>query len=389
MTGHHRFAALLLPIIAIYGEAQAQDTIYTQPAFQLGRNGHGDGIVRETRNGDSLLNAEIDFCFQRDLNGKWDRIVLPLKVEGDTLTGTGLSQITRTPVGIELITKRGKSASSYTGRVQIAGEFSNVDQKDLWDRTREEITALQEPITLVEDPVDFTKVQPQILAVRFKLGQLKAVLAALRGEPLVLQTAYGLIEDCNALRSGRQTLQFTTSPETAAVLAAKLRKLPGVIAVGWSGANFMNYAARIPAAGWMTGGKIDQDKLVPELTKIIASSLSASVVSSRWDTNTGEFVVELKRPSQRFQDAGLSEAVTAKLLISRERVDANDHIVVWVMEVTANLLDDVPGARLEIPVFHEVGGEGFVDPEPSAAMIAKALGGVTWDSDLEKWAVAK
>ena len=381
-------ASIFSPLV---GQAQnnAQNNTYVWLSFELPENVSSDGIIRETRAGDRLAAAQIDFCFQREFQGKWDRIVLPLKVEGDRVSGSGTSSLGKIPVAIDLTKTRTKDTIAYGGTVSIAGQKTKVEQDNLTFRSLEDLNDTREMVMLEENPADFTAVSPQTVAVRFKLGELKNVLSALRGEAIVLDTNYGLIENCNALRTKEQTLQFMTPPENAPALVAKLRKLPGVLAAGWTGYVALEQAVRVSSANWTSNGKLDREKLTQKLAATVAPVLGGKVISSRWEKATGQLVVELVRPSVRFQDAGFSEAVTVRLLVAPERLSSSEYFVVSVVSATANLLDEGAGARLDIPPFPEVGGEGYVATEKLVAAIAKDLHGAMWEAGSEKWSAAQ
>lgn len=380
--------ALVLSCLALVA-GNAQNPAYIWLSFDLGENASSDGIIRETRAGDKLTAAEIDFCFQREFQGKWDRIVLPLKIDGDRISGTGTSSLGKIPVAIDLTKTRTKDTFAYGGTVSIAGQITKVEQDNLTFRSLEDLNDTREAVTLEENPADFTAVSPQTVAVRFQLGELKNVLAALRGEAIVLDTNYGLIENCNALRTRQQTIQFTTAPENAPALVAKLRKLKGVLAAGWTGYVALDQAIRVSSANWTANGKPDRDKLAQKLAAVVAPVLGGKLVSTRWEKATGQLVVELTRPSVRFQDAGFSEAVTVRLLLAPERLSSSEYFVISVVSVTANLLDEGAGPRLDIPPFPEVGGEGYVATDKIVAALAKDLHGAVWDSGPEKWGAAQ
>lgn len=363
----------------------AQKSGYTWLSFDLGENASSDSIIRETRTGDKLTAAEIDFCFQREFQGKWDRVVLPLKIDGERIFGAGTSEVGKIPVAIDLTKERVKNEFLVRGTVKIADRSAPVEQENVLFRPLEDMSRPEEAIVLEENPANFTAVQPQSIAVRFKRGELKNVLAALRGELLVLDTNFGLIEDCNVIRSGRQTIQFVTPPENAPALVAKLRKVNGVISVGWSGYAALEQATRVASSGWTTGGKLDRDRLAQKLADTISQVLNAKLISSRWEPNTGQLVLDLERPSHRFQDAGFFETVTARLLVAPERLGSSEYFVVSLVSATSNLLDKASGPRLDIPPFPEVGGEGYIPPEKIVAAIAKDLRGSLWESGSEKW----
>jgi hypothetical protein len=377
-------AAFLL--IFLPASAAAQNVYYTIPYFDLGPETHTNIVIKETRDGERILSAEIDICYQLELEGRWDRAVIALKADGARVAGQGKSQLANTPIEIDLIKRRTERAHAYSGKIRIAGKTTDVAYDYVTDHSEPNNYDPANYIVLEENPENFAKVSPQWIAVRFRRGGVNAVLNALRGEPVVLQPQNGLVQDCFALRSNQQILQFTLAPAKAAGIVAKLRKVEGVLAVGWSGFSYQDYATRLPVAAWSKDGKLDRARIAAAVEKSLARQLNAAPASSKWDEKTGEWVLTLKRTSQRYRDAGFTETVQTRLLIEPERPGATDYFVVWLQPLTVTVSDEGPGPRLEIALFHEIGGEGiYIEQAPIAAAIAKDLGGRTWDSLLEKW----
>jgi hypothetical protein len=379
IAGFVFFCAVVTP-----AASQQRDTLFATPFFGF-VEAQTDTVLKETRTGERLIEAEIDFCFQLEPEGPWDRAVVPLKVDGVSLSGTGATQLTKAPISFDLTRTPHDRLYEYSGTIRLAGKTVSVSSRTSADREGGPYDR-QSYIALNENPESFHTVSPQAVTVRFSPGALNNVLAALRGEPVVLQPHNGLVQDCNVLRTGRQTLELTLAPEKAAALLQKLRKVPGVLAAGWGGYSLIDYAALLRIADWTAGGKLDRERLATALGKSVAQSVSAKLTASRWEAETGELVLTLTRPSRRYREAGFTEIVTARLLAEPERLEAAENFLVWVIAMTVIVADERAGPRLTIAPFHEIGGEGvYIEQTPVAAAIAKDLGGKTWDSIHEKW----
>lgn len=377
-------AAFLL--IFLPASAAAQNVYYTIPYFDLGPGTHTNIVIKETRDGERILSAEIDICYQLEPEGRWDRAVIALKADGPRVAGQGKSQLANTSLDIDLVKRRTERAHAYSGKIRIAGKTVDVAYDYVTDHSDPNSYDPAKYIVLEENPENFAKVSPQWIAVRFQRGGLNAILNALRGEPVVLQPQNGLVQDCFALRSDQQVLQFTLAPAKAEGMVVKLRKIEGVLAAGWSGYSYQDYATRLPISAWSKDGKLDRARIAAAVEKSLARQPNAAPASLEWDDKTGEWVLTLKRTSQRYRDAGFTETVQTRLLIEPERPGATDYFVVWLQPLTVTVTDEGAGPRLEIAPFHEIGGEGiYIEQAPVAAAIAKDLGGRTWDSLLEKW----
>lgn len=386
MKSRRTIAAALIATAVTAGVGNAQSIFYTTPGFYLGEGTSSSVVIKETRDGDRIISAEIDICYILEPEGRWDRAVFPMKADGATVAGKGVSQFANSPLEVELVKRRTERAHAYSGTIRIAGKAANVAYDYVTYQASKDIYDPASYISPDAQPADFSKVSPQWIAVRFKRGELGAVLNALRGEPVVLQPQNGLVQDCPVLRSNQQTLQFTLAPAKAPAIVAKLRKLEGVFAVEWSGPGRYDYATRLLIAEWSKAGKLDRERIAAAVEKSIAESVRAAPVSSKWEEATGELLLVLKRPSERYREAGFTEIIKARVLAEPERLGATDHFVVWLLAITVTVIDEGAGPRLEIAPFEEIGGEGiYIDQTPVAAVIAKNLGGRTWNSSLEKW----
>lgn len=367
--------------------ASAQNAVYVIPYFAESEGVQSNMFVREVKNGNQVTAAELDLCYRFELEGKWDRVVIPLKADGANLTGSGASQIEKTAVIVNFTRKRvERDLLSYDGEIKLAGKSFAFRKYPVTEHNDLDFMDFQSMTKIEENPADFTDVAPHEIAVRFKRGELKTVLEALRGEPVIVKPRSGLVQDCSVLRKGYQTLELTLAPEKAPELLAKLRKLPGVITAGWSGYSHIDHATRLPISDWGIGGKIDRNKIAAELAKSASRALDAKFQSAKWNTQTGELQILLTRPSQRFHEAGFTEEVDVRFFVEPERPGATDYFILWVRSADVTAVDNVPGAGIKLEPFEIIGGEGiYIDMEQLAKAITKDQRGQSWDNDTRKW----
>jgi len=367
--------------------AHAQTIVVTQPYVGLSDKESANVVIRERRSGPKTESAEIDFCFQATPNGALDRAVFELTPRDGKLAGSGVTERTKTPIEFSYSAAYKGDQLGYTGVVKV-GSRQPVDFKAEYvsENTEKQYRDTLMQIALVERPTNFTMVSPQWVAISTRTGTMPALIAYLRGQNVLLDALFGLVEDCDALRSGTQTIQLIVAPSRAEAVIAGARKLPGVVTAGWGGLSPIAYAARIPAAPWSNAGTPDRKKLEAVLARIVARSVEGTFSSAAWDETTGDLVLKFKRASQFFPGLGFSESIEVALLAENERPGPSDHIVVRVNSVKALLVDETGAGRLKFRPLHEIGGEGlFVDQEPIAQAIARELKGVTWDALEEKW----
>jgi len=73
-----------------------------------------DGFLKEVRQGAKVVSALLDVCHSvSQTSSRKDRFVVPLKLEGTKLTGTGQSQEAKLPITVSLVRKQtGKTVAS-------------------------------------------------------------------------------------------------------------------------------------------------------------------------------------------------------------------------------------------------------------------------------------
>lgn len=352
-----------------------------------------EAILKETRQGNTLVSAELDVCHQvSPTSNRLDRFVVPLKVEGNRLTGSGQSLEGKQAVSINLTRRVAGGNFNFEGTITSGSNTEKVQSTDNNEMTEDEITEqfLSEP-AIEASPADFTAAWPQALHMRVARAALGGVLEALRDQNV--RVAYnGLTPSCRVLRSGHYTVQVDVEAERVGAVFAKLKSISGVNEAGFSSNTpNMQRAVRFPSAGWRDGsGKLERDKLAAAVSAAMAKAMSATVNSISWDASMGELAVELKRLDETIPGLKLTQFITITAVIAPESLSSNQRSILWIEGITPRVVDDRPAPRLTfaLPQSDE-GGEGQAnDPEGSdglPAAVAAALKGSLWDGDKEQW----
>jgi hypothetical protein len=352
-----------------------------------------EAILKETRQGNTLVSAELDVCHQASpTSNRLDRFVVPLKVEGNRLTGSGQSLEGKQAVSVNLIRRVAGGNFNFEGTVTSGSNTEKVQSTDNNEMSEEEITEqfLAEP-AIEASPADFTAAWPQALHVRVGRAALGGLLEALRDQNV--RVAYsGLTPSCRVLRTGHYTVQIDVDAERVGAVFAKLKSVSGVSEAGFSSNTpNMQRAVRFPSAGWRDGaGKLDRDKLAAAVGAAMAKAMAATVNATSWDATMGELAVELKRPDESIPGLKLTQIITITAVIAPESPSSNRQSILWIEGITPRIVDDRPAPRLTFanPPSDE-GGEGQAnEPEGTEglpAAVAAALKGSLWDGDKEQW----
>jgi hypothetical protein len=352
-----------------------------------------EAILKETRQGNTVVSAELDVCHQASpSSNRLDRFVVPLKVEGNRLTGSGQSLEGKQAVSVNLTRRVAGGNFNFQGTVTSGSNTEKVQSTDNNEMSEEEITEqfLAEP-AIEPSPADFTAAWPQALHVRVGRAALGGVLEALRDQNV--RVAYnGLTPSCRVLRSDNYTVQIDVDAERIGAVFAKLKSVPGVSEAGFS-SNTPNMAraVRFPSAGWRdAAGKLERDKLAAAVSAAIAKAMAATVNATSWDATMGELLVELKRPDETIPGLKLTQIITLTIVIAPESLSSNQQSILWIEGITPRIVDDRPAPRLTFSLTQpDEGGEGQasepegVDALPAA--VAAALKGALWDPDKDQW----
>ena len=350
-------------------------------------------LLKENRQGTTLASAELEVCHQvAPGSSKLDRFVVPLKVEGNRLTGTAQSQEGKLAVSVNLTRRVAGGNFSFEGTITSGSITEKVRSIDNNELTEEEITDqfLADP-AIEPAPADFSAAWPQALHVRVGRAALTGLLQALRDQNVRL--AYnGLLASCRMLRSGNYTVQIDVDAERVGAVLAKLKSAAGVTEVGFSpNPPNMGRAVRFPSAGWRdAGGKLDRDKLATVVGATMAKAMTGTVGSTSWDPVMGELTVELKRADESIVGLKLTQIITISAVVAPESLTSNQQSILWIESITARIVDEGPAPRLTFSTAQpDEGGEGQAsEPDGSDALpeaVAAALKGVTWDSDRDQW----
>jgi hypothetical protein len=348
-----------------------------------------DVVLKETRQGGRVVAANLDVCFPiPSAADRTDRFVLALAIEGDKLTGTATSQESKLPVSVNLTRKPNGKTFDFNGKITVgtsASTIASTETSDISEKDFKEQQAAEDTITTT--PADFTEVSPEAIAVKVKRDAVTDFAHGLRGENLQV-ALYGLIASCAELRSGEQVLKLTVDPERAPAVIEKLRAQPGVVAAGWTEGNMdMERTIRFPAVEWLEVGKINRDKVAAAAANALATSLPATVVSSNWNSITGELKIMLKRPSAILPALKLIENIEVTAMVSPDKPGKSDHLLLWTGSPSIETVDESSGPKLNL-VENSSGNDEeslSLNDEQMLAGLAKEFRAQRWDSDTSVW----
>ncbi len=228
---------------------------------------------------------------------------------------------------------------------------------------------------------------PESVGVRVKLDAALDLLKSLKGQAVEVGLS-SLAITCDALRAGEQTINLTVDPEQASALVAKAKATPGVVAAGWTtGSVEMDRTIRFAAADWLSGDKINRDKIASAISGVLSKTLAAKPSGASWNANTGKLKLTFKRPSQVYPALGLTETVEISALVSSDKPGASDRLMLWVSSPVVTTADEGSGPKLNLSedsVGDEEGGEP-PDDNGSIEALAKEFKAQRWDADKSAW----
>jgi hypothetical protein len=304
------------------------------------------------------------------------------------MTGTTQSLGAKLPVSIKLTRKPTGDTFDFRGQITVGQKVTEVvstDNSDLSEKEFQDNQTTDDGITA--SPKDFTEVSPESVGVRVKLDAALDFLKSLKGEAVEVGLS-SLTVTCDALRAGEQTINLTLDPERAGALIAKAKASPGVVAAGWTtGSVEMDRAIRFAAADWISGDKINKDKIASTISNVLGKTLGAKPAAAAWNANTGKLKLTLKRPSQVYPALGLTESIEIAALVSPDKPGASDRLMLWVSSPVITTLDESAGPRLNLSEEasgDEEGGEPK-DDNGSVEALAREFKGQRWDPDKSVW----
>ena len=384
-TPHLAFAQMKLPSKTTPG---ATETRYFTAIDGL-MDGNADVILKETRQGKTVIAATLDLCYPvAKGSDRKDRFVVNLAVSGQNLTGSAQSVGEKLPVTIKLLRKPTGDTFEFRGQITIGQSITEVTSTENSDLSEKEFLDNQTSDDgITSAPKDFTDVSPDAFGVRVKLDAALDFLKSLKGEAVEVGLS-SLSISCDALRAGEQTINLTADPERAAALIAKAKSMPGVVAAGWtSGSIEMDRTIRFAAADWRDGDKISKDKIASALSAVLSKTLAAKPAGTEWNANTGKLKLTFKRPSPVYPVLALTESIEVTALVSADKPGGTDRLMLWISSPVITTADEGTGAKLNLTeesTGDEEGGEPK-DDNGSVQALAKEFKGQRWDADKSVW----
>jgi hypothetical protein len=351
-------------------------------------DGNADVILKETRQGRTVTSATLDVCYPAEKGSeRKDRFVADLTASGQTLTGTAQSQADKLPVTIKLTRKATGDTFEFRGQIsvgQTVTEVMSTDNSDLSEKEFLDNQATEDSINTA--PKDFTEVSPESIGVKVKLEAMADFLKSLKGQNVEVLLS-SLTVACDALRAGEQLVNITVDPDRAAAFIAKVKAMPGVVAVGWtSGLVDMERTVRIAAAEWRDGERLNRDKLSSAIAAVLTKTLAAKLSSSTWSDDTGKLKLIFKRPSPLVPALELTETIEVTALVAADKPGGSDHLMLWISVPSTATTDESTGPKLTLadaPNNDEEGDDK--DDTASVEALAKAFKAQRWDTDKSAW----
>ncbi len=348
-----------------------------------------DVVLKETRQGGKVAAETLDVCFPAvTSSARMDRFVVDLAVDGAKATGTTTSLEDKLPVTVNLTRKVNGKAVDFAGKITVGNTASDVDSTENTDISEHDFKDSQSfDDKIVSSPKDFTEVSPESVAVKVKRATVADFVKSLRGEHVQI-ALYSLAASCAELRSGEQTIRLSVDPERAAAMIAKLKAQPSVVDAGWSDGSFdMDRTIRFAAASFSEGGKINRNRLAATISPVIAKALGATAQSTKWDDDTGELTLAFKRQNQVIPTLNLTDTIEVTALVSTEKPDAGDKLVLWVSNPSVTTTDDNSGPKLNLadPSSGDDDENATDDDGGMVEALTKELKAQRWDADNSAW----
>jgi hypothetical protein len=351
-------------------------------------DGNADVILKETRRGKTVSAAVLDVCYPADkTSDRKDRFVVNLAVNGQTLSGTAQSVFDKSPVTVKLTRKPTGDTFDFRGQITIGSSVTEVassDNSDISEKEFQDSQVVDDGIT--PQPKDFSEVSPESVGARVKLDAALDFLKSLKGQDVEVGLG-SLAVTCDALRAGQQTINMSVDPDRAAALIGKMKAMPGVTLAGWTtGVVEMDRAIRFSASDWRDGDKLNRDKLVATISRVLAKTLSAQFVSSSWSTTTGKLKLTFKRPSPVYPALELTDTIEVTGLVTPDKPGGSDKLMLWLGNPATSTADEGAGAKLILS--DESSGEEEGDQRDDSGSIealTKELKGQRWDADKTQW----
>ncbi|CAN5341525.1 hypothetical protein BH11PSE4_BH11PSE4_04750 [soil metagenome] len=351
-------------------------------------DGNADVVLKETRQGKAVTSATLDVCYPAEKGSeRKDRFVANLTASGSTLTGTAQTQVDKLPVSVRLTRKPTGDTFEFKGQITVGQTNNDVTSSDNSDQSEREFQENQSSDDNISaTPKDFTEVSPEAVAVKIKVEAALDFVKSLRGQNVEVSLS-SLNVACESLRSGEQVLVLGVDPERAAAFVSKAKAYPGVVNAGWtSGVVDMDRTIRFPAADWRDGDKLNRDKIAIAIAGVLAKTLSAKVVATKWSDDTGKLKLTFKRPSPALPALQLTDTIEVIALVAGDRPSGSDRLMLWIGAPSVATADESTGEKLNLADAGSADEEGDVrDDNGAVAALAAAFKAQRWDADKSNW----
>ena len=351
-------------------------------------DGNADVVLKEIRQGKAVTSATLDVCYPAEKGSeRKDRFVVNLVASGQMLTGTTQSQVDKLPVAVKLTRKQTGDTFEFKGQIVVGQTSNDVTSSDNSDQSEKEFQENQATDdNIAAAPKDFTEVSPEAVAVRIKIEAALDFVKALRGQNVEVSLS-SLSVACDSLRSGEQVLVLAVDPERAAAFVTKAKSTPGVVNAGWtSGAVDMERTIRFAAGEWRDGDRLNRDKVASSMAAVLAKTLSAKLVTTKWSDDTGKLKLTFKRPSPTLPALDLTETIEVTALVSADKPGASDRLMLWISAPSVATSDESAGAKLNLADAASADEESDPrDDNGAVAALATAFKAQRWDADKSGW----
>jgi hypothetical protein len=224
-------------------------------------NPPAEALLKEVRRGQNLIAAELDICYSVSIDPPYkDRALVNLKIDGDNLSGTGVSQTDKDPIMVGITRQQVDDSLQFTGSIilgsakfeftALANELDENELKEKFDKATDEKEIFTNPGDLNVDSFE-GEASPNSLAVKISRDKFTVLIEELRNQNAKIDFL-SLPVDCINLRSGQNVVRFDIAPMRSAASLDKIRKIPGVTLAGWvRGSYSIEKAVLVPALGWL------------------------------------------------------------------------------------------------------------------------------------------
>ena len=335
--------------------------------------------LRETRQGASVKQTEIEMCFATStLSRRMDRFTAVLTQREGAWNGAAVT----------LNRSGSRDALNFAGEIRVKDNVIKFEQKDA-SFFEEDSPPDNNPVFEVQ-PSTSREVPLNTVSIIARPAAISALTPLLRKHQVEIRSD-SLIADCDALRTNTHSMVVEVDPARARALVSEAQATAGVIKAGWTGgATVIGDAIRIPANRYFANGVIDRDRLYTEISAAVSKAINQSAAKQpEFSSSTGVDTIYFAGPSISMPNAGLLDTTEVNMVIAPEGLQSSTHLVIYLDELVRSMEDPGSDAGIRIQDPKQGEGEG-VDPDSGVrkliqAAIARGLNGEVWSDDKQAW----